>query len=644
MNPGDPVNILMVDDNPANLAAFETVLQNPDYNVVKTGSGREALRRLAQDEFAVALLDVSMPEMDGFALAGVMRQRDSTKHTPIILVTGISSAEMDQRRGYALGAVDYMLKPVAPEVLKAKVSVFVDLFRQRRELTRLNRQLAETLEGQAQFKSELSAAAEHKRAEESLKRIEWMLTKPAPEALWSGLQPAAQAYGDLTTLNRSRVILNAVGRELLTDIVRDFMSVTGTSSAVYEKNGDYALGMFASGWCKFMDLASRRLCGTPDNREALSCGRWLCHESCWGKAARKSIETGEPADIECAGGIRVYAVPIRAGNEVVGSINYGYGDPPRDPARLQDLARKFGVSVEELREHTAAYETRPPFLVEMAKNRLSVAARLVGEIIERTTLHESAERQRRQLEEAVEARTRELHLLQDRLVKRERLAALGQLAGSIAHEIRNPLGVIRSSAFYLSVASKGKLSGRLERHLAIIDGQVVLAEAIIRSLLDFAQGRPAERHPCRLAEIVDRAVVRAKLATGVKLKVSIPAELPDINVDAGQIEHVFLNLLTNSVQAMEDTGRVNISAEANAGKVRITVADSGPGIAAGNVSRVFEPLFSTKTVGVGLGLPLSRSYVEANLGTLEVESRPGEGATFIITLPVDDEPITVSES
>jgi len=135
-------------------------------------------------------------------------------------------------------------------------------------------------------------------------------------------------YGDVTELNTCRLILDSVGKETLKSIAKDAIDLLETSVAIYEKNGDYAFGMFSSGWCRLMDDASRRLCKTKDNREALTCGKWLCHENCWNDSAKAAINSGKSTDIQCIGGIYLYAEPIYAKNEVVGAINIGYG-PPR---------------------------------------------------------------------------------------------------------------------------------------------------------------------------------------------------------------------------------------------------------------------------------------------------------------------------
>ncbi len=128
------VNILLVDDNQENLLALEALLESPDHKLITARSGEAALRCLLDQDFAVILLDVRMPTMDGFETATLIRGRERSRHTPIIFLTGFESNTVNLFKGYSLGAVDYLVKPVVPEVLKAKVAVFVELFRKNQDL------------------------------------------------------------------------------------------------------------------------------------------------------------------------------------------------------------------------------------------------------------------------------------------------------------------------------------------------------------------------------------------------------------------------------------------------------------------------------------------------------------------------------
>ena len=164
----DRVNILLVDDQPANLVALEAMLEDLGQNLVRAESGREALKRLLSDDFAVILLDVKMPEMDGFETAELIRQRDRSRHTPILFLTAADTTQTQAVRGYAVGAVDYLIKPVVPEFVRSKVAVFVELAKKNELLRRQAALLAQSEQAAlelAETRAELVRELEHKNRE-----------------------------------------------------------------------------------------------------------------------------------------------------------------------------------------------------------------------------------------------------------------------------------------------------------------------------------------------------------------------------------------------------------------------------------------------------------------------------------------------
>src|ERR1039458_9192046 len=168
-----PVNILIVDDQPANLLALEAVLESLGQNLVRANSGEEALRQLIQKDFAVILLDVMMPGMNGFETAALIRERGRTRHTPIIFMTAGGKTEAEMFQGYALGAIDYLLKPFVPAVLRSKVSVLIDLHRKSEEVNHLNEELSRKAKELVMLNLKLELEnGKHERTVEELRRSE----------------------------------------------------------------------------------------------------------------------------------------------------------------------------------------------------------------------------------------------------------------------------------------------------------------------------------------------------------------------------------------------------------------------------------------------------------------------------------------
>ncbi len=237
------------------------------------------------------------------------------------------------------------------------------------------------------------------------------------------------------------------------------------------------------------------------------------------------------------------------------------------------------------------------------------------------------------LEEMVEERTQELRDAQEQLVRREKLAVLGQLAGGVGHELRNPLGVISNAVYYLEMVHPDA-DDTTKEYLHMISSEVHNADRIISDLLDYARTWLADRERIAVSELVDRALQKQPAPAGVEVTTSMAADLPQAYVDPGQIGQVLVNLLTNAYQAMPQGGQLIINA-ASSGRpeVSISITDTGCGISAENMKKLFEPLFTTKARGIGLGLAVSRNLVEVNGGSIEVESTEGEGSTFTVVLP-----------
>ena len=254
-------------------------------------------------------------------------------------------------------------------------------------------------------------------------------------------------------------------------------------------------------------------------------------------------------------------------------------------------------------------------------------------------LRESEEAVRRlneELEAKVQERTKQLLAAQDELVRKEKLAVLGQVVGSVSHELRNPLGVMNNAVYFLkTVLTEADTTTR--EYLDIIGYEIESAERIVSELLDSVRIRPPQPQLSQVEHLVRQALRHCTIPDGVAIDVDIPEGLPPIEVDPQQIQRVFRNLIVNGVEAMNENGRLTISAAEDkaSGMVRVGVRDTGGGITPEQMTKLFQPLFTTKARGTGLGLVVVKNLTQANGGTVQVASEAGKGTVFTVALPVE---------
>lgn len=296
---------------------------------------------------------------------------------------------------------------------------------------------------------------------------------------------------------------------------------------------------------------------------------------------------------------------------------------------------------------------------------------------ERKQAQEKLKEYSEKLEEMVEQRTRELRDAQEQLIRKEKLAVLGQLAGGVGHELRNPLGAIKNAAYFLNMALESPGS-EVKEALEILEKEVATSDRIISSLLDFAVPKPLTQRRVQVNEVVQEALSRVPVPKNVDVASRLHEALPPVLADPDQLRQAFGNIILNAVQAMPEGGRLTVRSGLD-GETRspepsgsgwrqgalnhpiqnrdaetkppspcvaVSISDTGVGIPAENLGALFEPLFSTKPGGIGLGLAITKTLVARHGGSIEVQSpstgsRTGEvgtGSTFTVRLPLGSNP------
>ncbi len=240
------------------------------------------------------------------------------------------------------------------------------------------------------------------------------------------------------------------------------------------------------------------------------------------------------------------------------------------------------------------------------------------------------------LELTVNARTQELREAQERVLKAERFAAIGELAGMIGHDLRNPLTGIKNAAYYLKRKHGSSVDEKDKDMYEIIDKSVDYANKIVDNLLEYSREITLEIEECSPKSLVDYILLMIQIPENIKI-IDRTLDEPTIWVDANKMERVFINIIKNAIDAMPEKGTLEIRSHQIGENIEFTFTDTGVGMSGQTLTKIFMPLFTTKAKGMGFGLAICKRIVDAHGGKITVESALDKGTKFTVILPIEQE-------
>jgi PAS domain S-box-containing protein len=640
--------ILLVDDNVDVLRSMTAVLEALDEEILTASNANQALKHLLQCEPAVIVLDVMMPDTDGFQLAAIIRQREKFKHTPIIFLTGLGKEDRHMLQGYQAGAVDYLLKPVDPDVLRSKVRIFVDLSKKtellrryaemmRGNSARLEEALNETLRAKSQLEREMS---ERRMAELTRDRLAGQLGA-APDFLAAMAEGAVTVaaggsilysnsrFSEMVQRPQSELVGHNISCCVAAEHLDNFAAVltesergrVTTEVELQSKDGERVPAQLTLSPFRTADIQATAMVVT-DLREQKRKEQLLAE----GRLAKLVLEHAHSGIAVCDQNGRVILASRRI-REICGEnplfrdfdelLPLQVTEHPGDEPRMFSAHEVLGGAVHKAVEANLVRDGHFPVSLLISAGRVeSDSGETLGCVI---TLLDISERK------AVE----------DVLRRSEKLAAAGRIAGTLAHEINNPLSAVTNLLFLLQ---NSQLDPDDQRYVDLAASELARVSRIARNTLSFYR-EAASPVPVQLSEVLDSVLeLYQQQITAKSLRITkrFGSEC-DIYQFPGELRQVFSNLIINAIDALPPEGELLLAIRPRKGAdgtpigARVIIADRGVGIPKDHRDRLFEPFFTTKgEKGTGLGLWITHGIVQKQGGYIRVRSSTKSGDSWTV--------------
>ncbi len=645
--PNQPVNILMVDDQPGKLLSYQAILGELGENLLSASSAKEALDHLLKNEVAIILMDVSMPDLNGFELADMIHNHPRFQKIAIIFISAVHLSDLDRIKGYQRGAMDYISVPIVPELLRAKVNLFADLYRKTRQLETVNDELEKRVLARTEELRESAQRIRHlnDQLQQRIGELETIMN-----VLPVGVSVASDPNCQVTVGNSALSELLEIGEG------EDF-SLNDGSISVYDiyqdgrrlSSGELPLQRAAATAATIggVELEIRHKGGKI--KEALASANPLFDN--FGKVRgavgafiditeRKRMERilrerAELMDLASEAIIvRDLKGAIRFWNSGAAAL-YGWS---AEEAIGQDLHRllqtKFPLPLEEIEATLLEGERWEGNLVQFSRHGREIVVAC------RKSLQSDGKNAHSVLEICRDI-TAQLQA-EEALRRSEKLAAMGRMAGIVAHEINNPLESITNIFFLLR--EHPSLDEEARSYARMAEEELSRVTHITKQTLSFYResARPIQVSIAAILEDILEFQSRLLEKSGVTVD---RRYFSGGNVQGfpGELKQVFLNLIGNAIESMPDGGCLRISVREYSGNhmqpagIRIRISDTGVGISSADAKRLFEPFFSTKsTKGTGLGLWISKGIIQKYDGTIRFRSlrhSSGNVTCFSVQIP-----------